>query len=287
MNNHDQEVEWRLNQLMCLLSDRDSRDSSTLEKDNNTFIIKYPNTKKGFECVKKILNTLQAGDFLNNEEMPILDTNKPIKEIIGNYSIKINAELTLKIAEEDSTILFTLPKNTPRKNILNGLDAAINSAESQYPKPDRILLKKSPIIKMPTEPDLGSIDLIKATKSSIYLSPEVDAVLNYLTKKVENEFPDSNVKTTYSAPNAQTSNGAFMLIFDHKTGEDLSAFNNFKSEVLDKIFPKKNTFMFNVNAENSQIGLNVSGNPAFLIKLIEKNDPDNFLHIEKQPALTR
>lgn len=129
MNNHDQEVEWRLNQLMCLLSDRDSRDSSTLEKDNNTFIIKYPNTKKGFECVKKILNTLQAGDFLNNEEMPILDTNKPIKEIIGNYSIKINAELTLKIAEEDSTILFTLPKNTPRKNILNGLDAAINSAE--------------------------------------------------------------------------------------------------------------------------------------------------------------
>ncbi len=278
MENSDQQIKIKLQKLLSLLNNNAGGNYGKLSEGENNFIITYSATENGVTHAKKFLDKLKDGGLLKEENFPKIDPNVAST---GINIAAINSSSYLKIDIHKVTTQITFTPHKEYNKVLQGLDKAIASAENDIIKHARIrmkLLKQkregSLITNMPTEPN-ESVKWQTKISSILDSSPEIIAVSEYLKDKVDASFPNSNVNVTYSAANIQTGNPAFILILDYKDGKDYSAFNNFKDKVLDKIFPKGNTFMFRVNKEDSKIGINVSGDPSRLLKDIERNDHAN------------
>lgn len=278
MENSDQQIKIKLQKLLSLLNNNAGGNYGKLSEGENNFIITYSVTEEGVAHAKKFLDKLKDGGFLKEENFPKIDPNAAST---GINIHAINSSRYLKINMHSVTTQITFTPHKEYNKVLQGLDKAIASAEKDITKHVHTymrLLKRQRedhlIENMPTEPN-ESVKWQRKIPSILDLSPEIIAVSEYLKNKIDSAFPNSDVKVTYSASNIQIGNPAFMLIFDHKYGKDYSGINNFKDEVLDKIFPKENTFMFRVNKEDIKIGINVSGDPSRLLKDINKNDPAN------------
>jgi hypothetical protein len=246
------------------------------DSKDGSFVITYTGEDKGITGASQFLNKLKAGGFIKEEDLPKINP-KDIQGDINIYTIKNNPDFSINVNKDSTSITFT-----PNGNYETIFTRLRKSIEISNKDPKYTLHIKE-------HRELGAI---------VKLPANSETVSNYLRKKIKSEFPKEDIKVVYS--NGLTNEEGitltkpeFIVTFTNKSADGLARLDSLvkvlkktlgDSDIVD--FPVE-VKRFQANSDNSKLGLSVSGSPALLVALINKNDPDNFPKIEKKDSVER